>query len=163
MTKMVDDIPQGLQQFATGGIVKGPPLTITEGLGLGCIPQGNEIWNLPGMNLTPTITRTTADDIVEICDGIRDMLLEKNRKYGDSALNPTRVFSKADSIEQIKVRIDDKLSRLRNAQNDEDEDVIHDLMGYLVLLRIAQNRQKKAQKVAASGASFTASGITALN
>ena len=65
-------------------------------------------------------------------------MLEKNRKYGDSALNPCRIFSKADAVEQIKVRIDDKLKRLQNEQNDEDEDVVKDLVGYLVLLMIAK-------------------------
>lgn len=70
--------------------------------------------------------------------GIFFLLIEKNRKYGDSALNPARIFSKASNIEQIKVRIDDKLSRIKNAQDDEDEDVIADLIGYLVLLTIAK-------------------------
>lgn len=81
---------------------------------------------------------STQDKIREVCDGIRDMLLEKNRKYGDSALNPVRVFSKASTDEQIKVRLDDKLSRLKSAQSDEDEDVIDDLIGYLVLYKITR-------------------------
>lgn len=70
--------------------------------------------------------------------GIFFMLIEKNRKYGDSALNPARIFSKASNIEQLYVRLDDKLSRIKNAQDDEDEDVIDDLIGYLVLLTIAK-------------------------
>ena len=70
--------------------------------------------------------------------GIFFMLIEKNRKYGDSALNPARIFSKASNIEQLKVRLDDKLSRIKNAQDDEDEDVIADLIGYLVLLTISR-------------------------
>ena len=79
-----------------------------------------------------------ADAIRAVCDEVRDMLLEKNRKYGNSALDPVRVFSKADRLEQLKVRIDDKLSRIRNAQSDEDEDVVDDLIGYLVLYKIAR-------------------------
>ena len=70
--------------------------------------------------------------------GIFFLLIEKNRKYGDSALNPVRIFSKASNIEQLHTRIDDKLSRIKNAQDDEDEDVIADLIGYLVLLTIAR-------------------------
>ena len=70
---------------------------------------------------------------------IGDMLIEKNRKYGNSALEPIRVFSKASSKEQILVRLDDKLSRLKNQQIDEDEDVIDDLIGYLFLLKLATN------------------------
>lgn len=79
-------------------------------------------------------------DILAECVELAALLIEKNRKYGDSALNPARVFSKADAAEQIKVRLDDKLSRLRSAQADEDEDVVQDLLGYLILLRIARKR-----------------------
>jgi len=39
---------------------------------------------------------------------------------------------------QILVRIDDKLSRMSN--QDEDEDVVSDLLGYLVLLKIAKGK-----------------------
>lgn len=81
---------------------------------------------------------TTQDNIVAQCDIIKQMLLDKNRKYGDSALNPVRIFSRASPAEQILVRLDDKLSRLRSSQADEDEDVIADLIGYLILLRIAR-------------------------
>jgi len=83
-------------------------------------------------------------DIAQVCLEIKDMLLEKNRKYGDSALNPVRIFSKANTLEQLKVRLDDKLSRLRNAQDDEDEDVISDLVGYLILFKVAQMQQRRA-------------------
>lgn len=87
----------------------------------------------------------TQIDIVAACEYIKDMLLEKNRKYGDSALNPVRIFSKASTLEQLKVRMDDKLSRLRNAQDDEDEDPTTDLIGYLVLYKVAlmQERRRK--------------------
>jgi uncharacterized protein (DUF302 family) len=78
--------------------------------------------------------------IVAVCNDIKSMLLEKNRKYGDSALNPLRIFSKADTFEQIKVRMDDKLNRIKNAQSDEDEDVILDLLGYLILYRVAKSQ-----------------------
>lgn len=79
--------------------------------------------------------------IAAVCDEIKEMLLEKNRKYGDSALNPVRLFSKASATEQILVRLDDKLSRLRNQQTDEDEDVFLDLIGYLVLYRVAKQNE----------------------
>lgn len=76
--------------------------------------------------------------IAQTCDEIKEMLLGKNRKYGNSALDPVRIFSKADPIEQINVRIDDKLSRIASAQSDEDEDVEKDLVGYLILKRVAR-------------------------
>ena len=86
----------------------------------------------------------TQKEITAVCNEIRDLLLEKNRKYGDSALTPKRIFSKADAVEQIKVRLDDKISRLMNQQSDDDEDVVMDLMGYLVLLRVALKRRKES-------------------
>lgn len=69
---------------------------------------------------------------------IREMLLDKNRKYGNSALEPMRVFSKAAPLEQIAVRMDDKLSRIKSAQGDDLEDAKLDLVGYLVLEAIAK-------------------------
>lgn len=82
-------------------------------------------------------------DIAAICDELKELLLEKNRKYGDSALNPVRVFSQASPLEQLKVRLDDKLSRIRNAQDDEDEDVLTDLIGYVVLYKVALMQQRR--------------------
>jgi hypothetical protein len=83
----------------------------------------------------------TQTEICVVCDTIKELLLAKNKRYGDSALNPVRIFSKASNLEQLKVRLDDKLSRLRNAQDDEDEDVITDLIGYLVLYKVAKYRE----------------------
>lgn len=81
---------------------------------------------------------SSQDLIADECDSIKEMLLEKNKKYGDSALSPIRCFSKADSIEQIKVRIDDKISRRMRGAGTEDEDVEADLIGYLILLRVVR-------------------------
>lgn len=82
-------------------------------------------------------------DIVRVCKEISDLLIAKNKQYGDSALSPIRVFSRAAPAEQIKVRLDDKLSRLiRGKDNLDTEDVVLDLMGYLVLYRIATEREK---------------------
>lgn len=86
----------------------------------------------------------TQIDIATTCEEIKELLLEKNRKYGDSALNPVRVFSKSDTLEQIRVRIDDKLSRLRNQQTDDDEDAISDLIGYLVLYQVAKLQERRS-------------------
>ena len=86
---------------------------------------------------------TTADLITAECNAIKGMLLEKNARYGDSALSPVRVFSRADTIEQINVRIDDKLSRIKSGQADDDEDAEKDLIGYLILKRVARKRTVK--------------------
>ena len=79
--------------------------------------------------------------IAAICNDIRDLLLAKNRAYGNSALKPIRIFSKADAREQLLVRIDDKLNRIKQGNDslESDEDVITDLIGYLVLLKVWQH------------------------
>lgn len=70
---------------------------------------------------------------------VREMLQAKNTAYGDSALSPVRVFSRASAVEQLLVRIDDKLSRMRRG-HAAGEEIEKDLIGYLVLLRIAVRR-----------------------
>lgn len=69
-------------------------------------------------------------------DRIANLLIEKNKQYSNSALDPIRVFSKADRTEQLRVRADDKLSRIRNG--DTSEDALTDLAGYIVLMKIAE-------------------------
>ena len=76
--------------------------------------------------------------IARVCDDIKALLLEKNAKYGDSALKPLRIMSQASPVEQILVRIDDKLNRIKQGNIlEDDEDVVSDLIGYFVLLKIA--------------------------
>ena len=86
--------------------------------------------------------KSSADEITQMCDEIKQMLLDKNKKYGDSALEPIRFFSQASPIEQILVRIDDKLNRIKQGSQHltEDEDVISDLIGYFILFKIACKR-----------------------
>ena len=87
------------------------------------------------------------EEIKKVCSEIAELLISKNKKYGNSALEPKRIFSSASPIEQINVRIDDKLSRIANqlsmARGDEDEDVEKDLIGYLVLKRVYLNLEEK--------------------
>ena len=86
---------------------------------------------------SPTPWYGVPDHIAAVCNDLRDLLLAKNKAYGNSALDPVRIFSKADPIEQLNVRIDDKLSRLVRGQ-DAGEDVELDLLGYLVLKQVAK-------------------------
>lgn len=84
-----------------------------------------------------------AEKVETITGNLAKMLIDKNRSYGGAALDPVRVFSKASPVEQIRARIDDKLSRIFRGDDtyEEDNDIV-DLMGYLVLLVIAEtNRQ----------------------
>lgn len=92
----------------------------------------------------PRSTSLTQIQIAKICDEVKDLLLKKNQSYGDAALSPIRCFSEASPIEQIKVRIDDKLSRIKSGSGIAymDEDTLMDLIGYCILLKIAENRQK---------------------
>jgi hypothetical protein len=85
-------------------------------------------------------------DLAGICEDVKELLLYKNQKYGNSALEPARIFSKANAVEQLLVRIDDKLNRIHKGAGliGEDEDVIMDLIGYLVLLKLGLRRQSKA-------------------
>jgi hypothetical protein len=76
-------------------------------------------------------------EIVTLCNEMAEFLIKKNRAYGNSALEPVRVFSKADNQEQLLVRIDDKLSRFFKGTEFPGDNDIDDLIGYLVLLKIA--------------------------
>lgn len=87
----------------------------------------------------------TQIDISTVCDEIKELLLEKNKRYGDSALNPVRVFSKANPAEAILIRMDDKLSRIRTMDPDDAEDAYLDLLGYLVLYRVSQMQQRRVE------------------
>jgi len=81
---------------------------------------------------------STENKIILVCDEIKDLLLSKNDAYGNSALEPLGVFSDLKAKESIMVRLDDKLKRIKNRGiNDQTEDTVMDLAGYLVLLMIA--------------------------
>lgn len=75
------------------------------------------------------------DKITAVCDEVKKMLIEKNAAYGNSAADPVRIFSKANAMEQINVRIDDKLSRIVRGSEYQDEDNELALIGYLILKR----------------------------
>ena len=74
------------------------------------------------------------------CHEIAHLLIEKNISYGDSALSPNRIFAQSDNVEQLKVRIDDKLNRVKNNQGYAGDNDIDDLIGYLILLKIAVDK-----------------------
>jgi len=83
------------------------------------------------------------EQVYQVLGEIKEMLIAKNQKYGNSALEPLGVFSKLSAEEGLLVRIDDKLKRIKNGSLEkDDEDVINDLIGYLVLLKIHSNREQ---------------------
>ena len=87
--------------------------------------------------------KTTEQLIEEICESMKTLLLEKNRNYGDSATNPSNVFSSGSPVDSLCARIDDKLMRIQNKGiNDKTEDTVSDLIGYLILLKVALHKEK---------------------
>jgi len=77
------------------------------------------------------------DRIKEITSSITALLLEKNNRYGDAAINPKRRFSKLDSTQGILIRLDDKMNRIETSETMRTNDVC-DLIGYLTLLLVAK-------------------------
>lgn len=73
--------------------------------------------------------------ILEECLDIAELLINKNKSYGSSYSHPINIFSKADPKEQLFIRIDDKLNRIKKGSEYASEDTVLDLIGYLVLLR----------------------------
>ena len=76
-------------------------------------------------------------EIKNVCASMQELLLEKNKRYGNSALEPVGIFSRQDSGESIKIRLDDKIGRIQNSNELRKNDVA-DLIGYLVLLAISE-------------------------
>jgi len=97
-----------------------------------------EIDKLQGILTNPT----SEEQITEVTNQLQELLIQKNRAYGNSALEPLNIFSQQNAVDSLCARIDDKLSRIKNkGLNDQTEDTLFDLAGYLILLIIAKNEQ----------------------
>lgn len=84
------------------------------------------------------------NQLSQILEEIATMLISKNQKYGNSALEPLGVFSQLPARDGLLVRIDDKLKRIKNGSLDkDDEDVVNDLIGYLILLKMLTKGEAK--------------------
>jgi hypothetical protein len=81
----------------------------------------------------------TQQGIAKVFDSMKELVIEKNRRYGDAALTPKQIFSKLDAGEGIKVRIDDKISRIMNNGGQIRKNDVADLMGYLALFSVSQS------------------------
>ena len=90
---------------------------------------------------------TSADRIRAKCSELAEFLVAKNKSYGDSALHPVGIFAKGRASALIRVRIDDKLNRIKNAPEAFGEDVIRDLLGYLVLYELATEDEGTGETV----------------
>ena len=86
---------------------------------------------------------STQQKIAEITEAIRDLLLYKNQKYGDSALNPKKIFYKGDVRNAILIRLDDKLGRIiANTDGTPRINDVADIIGYCTLLLIGMGVEK---------------------
>lgn len=90
-----------------------------------------------------TQQKALAETILDLAD----FLLAKNRKYGGAVFTPSvdRVFSRHLSPEeQIAVRMDDKIQRIKAGAADDDEDPYWDLLGYLVIWQAGKRMEASA-------------------
>jgi hypothetical protein len=116
---------------------KNPLLMLTEVFGLA--PRESLKENFAKILRMINFSKRSQVDILHECLCVAAMLISKNQQYGDSALNPLRVFSKATPEEGMNIRLDDKLSRIARGAG-ENEDPEFDIIGYLVLKRIGKKR-----------------------
>lgn len=80
----------------------------------------------------------TQEKIEKIYESFKKLSIIKNERYGDSALNPVKIFSKADASNSILIRLDDKISRVINSDEIRKNDVC-DIMGYLMLYCLSKD------------------------
>lgn len=80
------------------------------------------------------------EKIIEITDSMKDLLLYKNEKYGDSAFSPKNIFYKGDSTNSILIRLDDKIGRIKNNPDSTPRvNDVCDIIGYCILLLASMN------------------------
>ena len=70
--------------------------------------------------------------IQKVTEALNELLQEKNKRYGNSALEPLEGV-KYTAEDGIKIRLIDKLKRVINSEDLRKNDVA-DILGYLVLL-----------------------------
>ncbi len=109
-------------------------------------PEGydfNRVYDIPKNWQVPP-TANFAWHLDKVTEKITTLLKNKNEAYGNSALNPTNIFSKLDAVESLCCRLDDKIARIQNKGiTDQTEDTVDDLIGYLLLLKMALERKKQ--------------------
>lgn len=100
--------------------------------------EEGKIWKSPdGVNWTEKATDTQRK-IIDVLDGMKQLLLYKNQKYGDSAINPKKIFYKGDSTNSILIRLDDKIGRVMSNTDDKPRvNDVADIIGYCTLLLIS--------------------------
>ncbi|MBO6131079.1 MAG: hypothetical protein J6P28_03825 [Treponema sp.] len=83
-------------------------------------------------------TTDTQKKISDTFDAMKDLLLYKNKMYGDSALKPRKGWYKGDAQNSILVRLMDKQARIDNNPSPVPRvNDVCDIIGYCVLLLIS--------------------------
>jgi len=101
------------------------------------ISKLNNVLNVSNM-IKPLSTKEL---IINTSTDVMNLLLEKNAAYGDSALDPVSIFSRGNAVDSLCARIDDKLMRIKSKGiTPSTEDTVQDLIGYLILLKIAHQQ-----------------------
>ena len=83
----------------------------------------------------------TEQKIYNVCMDLAVFLIDKNRRYGNSAIKPVRILAKSDPKEQILVRADDKINRMMalDASDIDKYKAWKDLSGYWVLWEVKRS------------------------
>ena len=98
-------------------------------------------------SLSPWGETPTQQKIKDILSGMTDLLLYKNKKYGDSAINPKKIFYKGDSTNSILIRLDDKIGRvMSNTEEKPRVNDVADIIGYCTLLLVSMGITSKDLK-----------------
>lgn len=87
---------------------------------------------------------SSKESIIDVLEGMKNLLLYKNEKYGDSALNPLGVFHKGDALDSILIRLDDKIGRVKNNPDVRPRvNDVADIIGYCTLLLVSMGVTKE--------------------
>ena len=101
--------------------------------------EGKKWESANGIDWTEKMSNTQMK-LVDVLDGMKDLLLYKNKRYGDSAINPKKIFYKGDSTNSILIRLDDKIGRVMSNTDDKPRvNDIADIIGYCTLLLVSMN------------------------
>lgn len=93
---------------------------------------------IEGLKANRQLNRYQGNVIETILYSMIDLLIYKNQMYGNSALKPKNIFYKGDSTNSILIRLDDKLNRVMNNQDEKPRvNDVCDIIGYCTLLLVS--------------------------
>ena len=94
--------------------------------------------------------KSTADRIRDVCGELLETLLAKNSNYGDTAGEPPVLAPWLEPDVAIRVRMSDKIARLRTLHTRERDrvgeslrDTYMDMAGYCLLMAIELDRKEE--------------------